>query len=64
MTSIKTEGILRTTSSNFNDLGNLANPEMLDMLINIGLAENLARKIFYLKDHFWWKRTTFNPLLI
>ena len=58
----QTEGILRTTSNSFNDLGNLADLEKIDMLINIGLSENL--KLFYLKDHFWSKRTTFNPLLI
>ena len=40
----QTEGILSTTSNSSNDLGNLANLEKLDMLINIGLAENLARK--------------------
>ena len=41
----QTEGILRTTSNSFNDLGNLVDLETMDMLINIGLSENLAIKI-------------------
>ena len=46
------EGILRTTSNSFNDLGNLADLETIDMLINIGLSENLARKIILFERPF------------
>lgn len=48
----QTEGILRTTSNSFNDLGNLADLETIDMLINIGLSENLARKIILFERPF------------
>ena len=48
----KTEGILRTTSNNFNDLGNLTNLETIDMLINIGLSENLAIQIILFERPF------------
>ena len=48
----QTEGILRTTSNSFNDLGNLTNLEMIDMLINIGLSENLAIKIILFEKPF------------
>ena len=48
----KTEGILRTTSNSFNDLGNLTNLETIDMLINIGLSENLAIQIILFERPF------------
>ena len=46
------KGILRTTSNSFNDLGNLADLETIDMLINIGFSKNLARKIILFEKPF------------
>ena len=48
----KPDGILRATSNSFNDLGNLANLETIDMLINIGLSENLAIQIILFERPF------------
>ena len=55
----QTEGILRTTSNSFNDLGNLADLETIDMLINIGLSKNLARKNILFEKPFFVETDNF-----